>query len=151
LLARSNFDQEEGYGLDTLCLAAEARLKALLENTEAAVHFVSGGTQANLIVLPALLKSYESVIAPVTAHINVHEAGAIEATGHKIHLVASADGKLTADQVQAVVDAHTDEHMVKPRAVSITQPTELGTVYRKSELESMACISISTARGSAAL
>jgi threonine aldolase len=105
-----------------------------------AVHFVSGGTQANLIVLGAILKPYESVIAATTGHIFVHEAGAIEATGHKINVVNTPDGKLTADLVRQVVAQHTDEHMVKPRAVYVSNSTELGTVYTRADLESLASV-----------
>jgi threonine aldolase len=129
LMARSNLDQEEGYGSDSLSQQAEGLLKAAIGNPRAAVHFVSGGTQANLIVLGSILKPHESVIAASTGHIHVHEAGAIEATGHKINVVSAPDGKLTADQVRQVVAQHTDEHMVKPRVVFISNSTELGTTY----------------------
>jgi threonine aldolase len=138
LMVSSNSDQEDGYGNDSLSRQAEELLKQAVENPRAAVHFVSGGTQANLIVLASLLKPYESVIAASTAHINVHEAGAIEATSHKIHAVESTDGKLNPDKVQAVVDQHTDEHMVKPKVVFISNSTEVGTVYSKNELETIA-------------
>jgi threonine aldolase len=138
LMAKTNFDQEAGYGNDSLCREAEGLLMAAIANPQAAIHFVSGGTQANQLVLASLLRPYESVIAANTAHINVHEAGAIEATGHKINLIATDDGKLSADQVLEVVAEHTDEHMVKPRAVFISNSSEVGTVYRKAELESLA-------------
>jgi threonine aldolase len=138
LMVKTNAIQEDGYGNDNLSRQAEDLIKAAIQNPQAAVHFVSGGTQANLIVLASLLKPYESVIAASTAHINVHEAGAIEVTGHKIHAVDSADGKLNADKIQEVVDLHTDEHMVKPRVVFISNSTEVGTIYKKSELESIA-------------
>jgi len=138
LMVKTNPDQEDGYGNDTLSRQAEELLKQAVENPRAAVHFVSGGTQANLIVLASILKPYESVIAASSAHINVHEAGAIEATSHKIHAVDTTDGKLTTDKIQGVVDQHTDEHMVKPKVVFISNSTEVGTVYKKSELESIA-------------
>jgi threonine aldolase len=138
LMTQSNLNQEEGYGNDSLSQQAEQLLKAAIGNPQAAVHFVSGGTQANLIVLAAILKPYESAVAAVTGHIYVHEAGAIEATGHKINVVNTPDGKLTADLVRQVVAQHTDEHMVKPRAVYISNSTELGTVYTRADLESLA-------------
>jgi threonine aldolase len=138
LLARSNLAQEDGYGNDALCREAADMLKQIIQNQQAAVHFIPGGTQTNLIALAALLKPYESVISANTWHIHVHEAGAVEATGHKINVVPSPDGKLTADQVQQVVDQHTDEHMVKPRVVFISNSTEVGTAYRKAELEQLA-------------
>ncbi len=138
LLASTNLDQEIGYGEDRFCLEAASLIKARLDSPPSALHFVSGGTQANQIVLAALMKPYESVIAAQTAHINVHEAGAIEATGHKINPVATTDGKLDPEKIQRVVDEHTDEHMVKPRVVFISHSTEIGTVYRRSELEAIA-------------
>ncbi|MGC8779290.1 MAG: threonine aldolase family protein [Anaerolineae bacterium] len=138
LLAKTNLSQETGYGEDSFCREAAALLKRAIGNEGAAVHFVTGGTQANLIALSSLLKSYEAVIAATTAHINVHEAGALEATGHKILTVATTDGKLTPALVQEVVDAHTDEHMVKPRVVAISNSTEIGTLYRRDELAALA-------------
>ena len=140
LMTQTNLNQEEGYGNDSLSQQAERLLKSAIGNPQAAVHFVSGGTQANLVVLASILKPYESAIAAVTGHIFVHEAGAIETTGHKINVVNTPDGKLTPDLVRQVVAQHTDEHMVKPRAVYISNSTELGTVYTRAELESLARI-----------
>jgi threonine aldolase len=138
LLARTNLAQENGYGEDAYSRQAADLLRQAAGNPAAAVHFVSGGTQANLIVLASLLRPYEAVIAAQTAHIAVHEAGAVESTGHKLLAVVSADGKLTPAQVQAVVDQHTDEHMVKPRVVFISNSTEVGTAYTRRELTSLA-------------
>ncbi len=137
LLSKTNLDQEDGYENDSLCQQAAALIHQKLQNPAAEIHFVSGGTQANLIVLASMLRPYHSVIAANSAHIFVHEAGAIEATGHKINTVPSPDGKLTPGQIQAVVDEHSDEHMVKPRAVFISHSTEVGTVYNKKELEAI--------------
>lgn len=134
LLARTNDGQEDGYGADRYCQQAEELLRERLANPEAAIHFATGGTQANLVVLAALLRPHESVIAAQSAHIHIHEAGAVEATGHKIHAVESANGKLTPEQIRRVVEAHTDEHMVKPRVVFLSHATELGTIYRREEL-----------------
>ncbi|MCU0781550.1 MAG: aminotransferase class I/II-fold pyridoxal phosphate-dependent enzyme [Akkermansiaceae bacterium] len=138
LLARTNDGQEDGYGEDRYSQEAAELLREHLASPGAAIHFATGGTQANLVVLAALLRPHESVIAAQTAHIQIHEAGAVEATGHKIHAVASSDGKLTPEQIRGVVEAHTDEHMVKPRAVFLSHATELGTVYRREELERIA-------------
>lgn len=135
LLSQTNFEQTDGYGNDRFCQEAAMLIQKRIENPQAAIHFVSGGTQANQIVLASLLKPYESVIAAKTAHINVHEAGAIEATGHKINTVETSDGKLDAEKIQQIVNEHTDEHMVKPRAVFISHSTEVGTIYQRSELE----------------
>ena len=138
LMVQSNTVQEDGYGNDSLSLQAAALLKKAIANPQADIHFIPGGTQANLVALGAILRPHESIIAAASAHINVHEAGAIEATGHKIDLAASSNGKLTSAQVQELVDLHTDEHMVKPRVVFISNSTEVGTIYSKSELASLA-------------
>ncbi len=136
-LSRTNLSQEIGYGNDSLCREAARILKERVENLDADIHFVSTGTQANLIAVTAMLRPYESVIAPVSGHIAIHEAGAVEATGHRINTVETKNGKLSAQDIQNVVDAHTDEHMVKPRAVFISQATEVGTIYKKAELEAI--------------
>jgi len=138
LIQKTNLAQEPGYGYDSLCRQAQEFILERVQNPQAQVFFVPGGTQANLIVLASLLRPHESVIAAVTAHICVHETGAIEATGHKINAVVTPDGKLTPAHIQAVVDGHNDEHMVKPAAVFISHSTELGTVYHKAELEAIA-------------
>ena len=137
VLARTNDDQETGYGEDSLCQQAADLIREALRCPEAAVHFISGGTQTNLIALAAALKPYESVIAAASAHIHVHEAGAVEATGHKINTVVTPDGKLTPALVESIDDQHTDEHMVKPRLVFISNASEVGTIYTKSELQAL--------------
>lgn len=139
-LSETNLNQEIGYGEDRLSARAADLLRNAMAQPNADIHFVTGGTQANLIALAAILKPYESVIAAASGHIAVHEAGAIEATGHRINQVESEDGKVTPQRVQAVVDAHTDEHMVKPRAVYISNVTELGTVYRAAELDALSAV-----------
>lgn len=136
-LSRSNSVQETGYGEDSFSIEAASLIRDRIQNPNASVHFVSGGTQANLLVLSAILKPYESVIAPVTGHINVHEAGAIEATGHKINSVETKDGKISAQKVEDTVSAHINEQMVKPKVVFISNATELGTVYSKKELQEL--------------
>jgi len=136
-LTRSNLNQEAGYGEDSFSQEAARLIKEKIGNPEASVHFVSGGTQANLIVLASILRPHEAVIAPKTAHINVHEAGAIETTGHKVFHVDSTDGKIKPEQVVEAVKFHTDEHMVKPRVVFVSNATELGTIYTKQELEAL--------------
>lgn len=140
-LSKSNLTQEVGYGEDSFSKEAADLLRKRVENPNAAVHFISGGTQANLIVLASLMKPYEAVIAAKTAHINVHEAGAIEATGHKVISVESTDGKIQPNQVLQVVKSHTDEHMVRPKVVFISNATELGTIYSKEGLEDLSRVS----------
>lgn len=139
-LQETNLIQETGYGEDHFSLQAADLIKLKVGNPKADVHFVSGGTQANLIVLASLLKPYESVIAAVTGHIAVHEAGAIEATGHKINVVETADGKIRPSQIQAVCDEHEDEHMVLPKVVFISNSTEVGTLYTKQELQDISAV-----------
>lgn len=134
-LQASNLQQEPGYGLDSFSSEAAELIKKAIQNREAAVHFVSNGTQANYIALSFLLKPYEAVIAADNGHIEVHEAGAVEASGHKIITVQGMEGKVTSEAVREVLNMHHDEHMVLPRVVYISQSTELGTIYSKKELE----------------
>jgi len=129
--------QFEGYGLDEHSIKAGELIKAKMKKPSADVHFISGGTQANLVVISSALRPHEAVIACESGHIFVHEAGAIEATGHKICTVKGSNGKLSTPEIEAIVNFHTDEHMVKPRLVFISQSTELGSVYRKEELISI--------------
>lgn len=138
-MLRANADQQEGYGEDGYSIGAGDSIRAVFHCPGSDVHFVSGGTQANLIVIAAALRPHESVMAASTGHIHVHEAGAIEATGHKINAIASPDGKVTVEMIRAVLDEHiTIPHMVKPRLVYISNSTEIGTVYRRSELQALA-------------
>lgn len=136
-LNRTNFSQDTGYGNDSFSQEAVGILKNKIGNQDADIHFVSGGTQANIVALSAMLRPYESVIAPTSGHIVIHEAGAIETTGHKINTVQTINGKISAEDIQNIVDAHTNEHMVKPRAVFISQATEVGTIYKKDEVEAI--------------
>lgn len=139
-LTKHNLQQEPGYGEDSFCIQAMELIKQKIANPKAAVHFVTGGTQANLLVLASLLKPYEAVIAADTGHINVHETGAIEATGHKILTAKTTEGKLTPGQIEELVGQHNNYHTVKPRVVYISQTTELGTFYSKQELTTLAQI-----------
>jgi threonine aldolase len=101
------------------------------------IHFLTGGTQANLTALSAFLRPHEAAIAAATGHIATHETGAIEATGHKVITVETSDGKLTPPYIKAVLDAHSDEHMVKPKLVYISNSTEIGSIYTKSDLQQL--------------
>lgn len=96
-----------------------------------------GGTQVNLTAISAFLRPHQAVIGAETSHINCHETGAIEATGHKVIIMKTDDGKLTPSLIQKVVDSHSDEHMVQPKLVYISNSTELGTLYTKSELKEL--------------
>lgn len=137
LLSKTNLNQEEGYGNDSLSLKAAKMIRQVVGSIDAAVHFVSGGTQANFIILSSFLKPYESIVSASSGHINTHEAGAVESTGHKINIVESKDGKLTVRGINNILTAHDSEHMVKPKVVFISHPTEVGTIYKKSELENI--------------
>lgn len=138
-LAETNMEQTPGYGEDAYCAAAAERIKEACNAPEAAVHFLVGGTQTNVTVISAALKHYQGVITAATGHINVHETGALEACGHKCLVLKTPDGKLTPEQIAEYTDAHFSdesfEHMVQPKMVYISNPTEVGTIYKKAELE----------------
>ncbi|WP_300462590.1 aminotransferase class I/II-fold pyridoxal phosphate-dependent enzyme [Desulfobacula sp.] len=136
-LQKNNMTQEVGYGLDRHTQAAIAMIQERVGSPEADVHLISGGTQTNLIAISAFLRPHEACIAAVTSHIATHETGAIEATGHKLLTVDSNDGKLSPDLIEPVLKDHHFEHMVKPRLVYISNPTELGTVYARNELQTL--------------
>lgn len=137
-LVITNEDQTPGYGNDTYCERAKHLIKEVCQNQECDVHFLVGGTQTNLIVISSILRPYQGVISAVSGHINTHETGAIEATGHKVLAIDSVEGKITADQVKAVCDQHNQDsgrvHKVQPGMVYISQPTEYGTLYTLEEL-----------------
>ena len=139
-LLESNAEQDEGYGCDRHSENAKAligqRLGRFADQVE--IHFLCGGTQTNLTALSAFLRPHEAVLAAETAHICVHETGAIEATGHKIVALPAMDGKLTPGKIEAALNLHTDEHMVKPRLVKLSNSTEIGSVYYLGELEAIA-------------
>ncbi len=139
-MMKTNLRQEVGYSEDEICESARKKILTAIGNPDADVHFVSGGTQANLLVLSSFMKPWESVIAVESGHICVHETGAVEATGHKVHIVKGIDGKVTPSEIQAVVEEHYFEHMVKPRAVYISQSTEIGTIYSASELRAISAL-----------
>ena len=135
-LISTNYKQTEGYGLDIYCQSASESIKEIIGRDDIDVHFVTGGTPANVLAM-CLLKPYEAVIAVDTGHINVHETGAVEATGHKIIQVKGSQGKITVEDIENVVKAHVDEHMVKPRMVFISNASEFGTIYYKEELKQL--------------
>lgn len=136
-LIDTNLEQTVGYGMDPRCETARATIRRLCNAPDADVHFLVGGTQTNLLVIASLLRPYEAVIAAHTGHVNVHETGAIEATGHKVCTAFAPDGKLTPALVDSVISVHSSEHMVLPRMVYISDTTEIGTVYTKAELEAL--------------
>lgn len=142
-LTETNLVQTTGYGSDGFTTHAKELILAACGKTheEAEVYFLVGGTQTNATVIDGLLSRHEGVLAAETAHINVHESGAIEATGHKVLTLPSFEGKISFADIDAyVTDYYRDdtyEHMVCPGMVYISQPTEYGTLYSLSELEAL--------------
>jgi len=134
LMVKSNFEQNIGYGLDKHCENARGLIRDWIGMPDSDIHFIPGGTQTNMLVISSLLRPHQCVIAADTGHINVHETGAIEATGHKVVAMPAKYGKLTPEAIRAALDYHVGEHMVQPKMVYISNSTELGTIYTKAEL-----------------
>lgn len=136
--------QMDGYGQDDCCIAVADRIKRLCENDDLSVHFLVGGTQTNLTVISAALRPHQAVVGAESAHIQVHETGAIEATGHKVLSLPSPDGKITAEQIRKAAQEHLDdvthEHIAQPKMVYISQPTEFGSTYTLRQLEEISTV-----------
>ncbi len=143
-LVASNFEQTPGYGTDTYCESARQKIRTACNCPDAQVHFLVGGTQTNATVIDGILKSFEGIIATNCAHIEVHEAGAIEFGGHKVITLPENNGKLQAKDVAEYLNKFYNdtsfEHMTIPGAVYISHPTEWGTLYTKQELSDLAQI-----------
>ena len=140
-ICETNLVQTPGYGKDLYCEAARALIKKQCQREDVDVHFLVGGTQANKTVIASILRPHQGALCADSGHINVHETGAIENTGHKVFAMPSVEGKICAEQVEAYVTAHRDdadaEHMVQPGLVYISHPTEYGTLYTKEELTAL--------------
>jgi len=140
-MEETNYEQTVGYGEDPYCERAREKIKKLCGKEDADVHFLVGGTQTNFTVISSVLRPYQGAVAAVSGHINVHETGAVEATGHKVLALPSEDGKITAAQVREYYEAHWSdadhEHTVQPGMVYISHPTEHGTLYSKGELKAL--------------
>lgn len=140
-LNETNLENLSGYGTDPYCESAISKIKAACGSSDVDVYFLVGGTQTNQIVIGTMLKPYEGVIAADTGHVSLHEAGAIEYTGHKVIAIKSRDGKITAEAVaKRAEEFYADEnheHMTFPGMVYISYPTEYGTLYSKDELSSL--------------
>lgn len=136
--------QMQSYGLDTASESAANKIRKLCKNDDLAVHFLVGGTQTNLTVISASLRPHQAVLGVQSAHINVHETGSIEATGHKIVALPSEDGKITAQQIEKTMydQLHDEsaEHIVQIKMVYISNSTELGTIYTLSELKEISAV-----------
>ena len=143
-LTETNLCQTPGYGEDAFCAQAAELIRKACCCGSAAVHFLVGGTQANLTVIDAALRPHQAPLCAVSGHINCHETGAVEATGHKVMTVPSADGKITAVQVRQAVEDHYGsdcvEHTTQPKLVYISHPTELGSLYTLTELEALSAV-----------
>lgn len=133
-LLKTNMDQTVGYGDDEYTEEAVAAIKEKIGCDDCYIRLLVGGTQTNLLTIAHSLRPHEAVIAPTTGHISVHEAGAIEATGHKVIEIPTENGKLDVPSVKKMVELHMDFHMVQPKMVYISNPTEIGTIYSKQEL-----------------
>lgn len=133
----TNMIQTEGYGEDQYTLEAVELITKKLKDLSVDVHLLSGGTQTNLIAISAFLRPHEAVISAKTGHIVDFETGAIESTGHKIYTVESEDGKLNSSMVEKVFTSYQTEFTQYPKIVYISNPTELGTIYKKEELEDL--------------
>ena len=137
-LIETNMTPQPGYGEDEYTASAKQKIKATCGRENLDVHFLAGGTQTNRIVIDSMLHPVQGVIAATTGHVAAHEAGAIEASGHKVLTVPGHDGKVRADEVEALIKAFYNDasytHMVFPGMVYVSHPTEYGTLYTKDEL-----------------
>lgn len=137
-LIETNLEQHLGYGEDDYSNQAKELLKQKINNPKASIYFVSGGTQTNLLVISTLLQVHEAVISAKTGHIYAHETGAIEATGHRVITVDTNDGKIKPADIQKVLqDYSLRPHVVKPKMVYVSNSTEIGTIYNKTELQQL--------------
>jgi threonine aldolase len=143
-LAETNMEQTVGYGEDAYCQEAVRLIRSACRREDVDVHFLVGGTQTNTTVIAHLLRPYQGVISAASGHINVHETGAIESTGHKVLALPTADGKISALQIEEAMLAHLHEdgpeHMVQPGMVYLSFPTEVGTIYSLEELRAIRAV-----------
>ena len=140
-LQEQNFCHFPGYGTDPVTQSAASRIRNACHCPEAEIHFLEGGTQTNAVVIRALLRPYQGVLAAETGHVSTHEAGAIEFGGHKVLPLPQSQGKINASDLESFMDAfHADDnhdHMVMPGMVYLSQPTEYGTLYSLPELSAI--------------
>ena len=134
-LVKTNSLNTVGYGKDEFCARAAQKIKEYCNTPDAQVHFAVGGTQTNTIIISSILRPFECVVCCESGHINVHETGAIEATGHKVYALPAVDGKIEASSLEKTLSVPENEHEVKPGIVYISFPTETGSLYSAKELE----------------
>ena len=143
-LMETNMEPLPGYGVDHYCENAERKIQEACGCPGAQVYFLTGGTQTNAVIISSILKSYEGVIAAETGHVNTHEAGAIEYTGHKVLALPEHQGKLDAGEIRTYLknfyEDESYEHEVFPGMVYLSWPTEYGTLYSRKELEDIAVV-----------
>ena len=143
-LAETNLEKTAGYGTDRYSASAREKIRAACGTPEAEVFFLAGGTQANAVMIGALLRPWQGVMAAQSGHVSVHEAGAIEAGGHKVLALPHREGKLSAETVRACLEAWQQdanrEHMVMPGMVYLSHPTEYGTLYSLEELRDISAV-----------
>ena len=145
-IAQINFQKQVGYGQDDFCQSAKQKIKDSLGKfgKDAEVHFLVGGTQTNSTVISCVLKPWQGVVSAKSGHIAVHEAGAVEYTGHKVMEIGHKDGKIQAEELQKYLQTFKDDgnntHMVEPGMVYISHPTEYGTLYTKNELKNISSV-----------
>ncbi len=141
-LAETNLEPLSGYGSDKYCESAKEKIQKACGCEDAEVFFLVGGTQTNMVVISSMLKPYEGVVAAETGHVSVHEAGAVEHSGHKVLTIPGHEGKIDVEELSAYLRAYWEdvnyEHMVFPGMVYISHPTEYGTLYTKEELLAIA-------------
>ena len=140
----TNMEQVPGYGNDPYCESAKAKIREACNCPEAEIFFLVGGTQTNAVVIDSMLQAYEGVVSAQTGHVNAHEAGAIEYTGHKVLSIPQYEGKMKASDLEAYLKTfwqdESHEHMVFPGMVYISHPTEYGTLYSKQELTDLSAV-----------
>ena len=140
----TNLEQVPGYGSDPYCDSAKEKIRVACSCPDAEIFFLVGGTQTNAVVIDSMLQAYEGVVSAQTGHVNAHEAGAIEYTGHKVLSIPQYDGKMKASDLEAYLKTfwrdESHEHMVFPGMVYISHPTEYGTLYTKQELADLSAI-----------
>ena len=143
-VVETNLEQVPGYGSDPYCDSAKEKIRAACNCPDAEIFFLVGGTQTNAVVIDSMLQAYEGVVSAQTGHVNAHEAGAIEYTGHKVLSIPQYDGKMKASDLEAYLKTfwqdESHEHMVFPGMVYISHPTEYGTLYTKQELADLSAI-----------
>lgn len=140
----TNFVQVPGYGNDPYSESAKEKIRAACQCPQAEIFFLTGGTQTNAVVIDSMLQAYEGVVSAQTGHVNAHEAGAIEYTGHKVMPLPQYDGKMKAEDLESLLKTfwqdESHEHMVFPGMVYISHPTEYGTLYTKQELTDLSAV-----------